>query len=175
MSIYNNEAFDYDKNLDKPLKNIVSLNFYNIVISKNSSFAHNFLPRCCIGLELIQLPKFIYEIVENNIIAYDENTGFISAFKLKKGSKGGFANRPITLPIKGGKVFSKLGISKITFLGDIWDDITSYNFAKEYYGIKETIPIGYKKRFAKLDIYTGAQLNKEIIETKMKIIGIGAI
>lgn len=175
MNKYNNEAFEYDKKLEKPLKNIVSLNFYNIVTSKNSSFAHNFLPRCCIGLELIKLPEFIYEIVDNNIIAYDENTGFIKAFKLKQGSKGGFANRDIILPIKGGKVFSKLGITKIKFKGNIWDDYSAYEFAKKYYKIKETIPIGYKQRFSKIDIYTAAQLNKELIKTKMEIIGIGEL
>lgn len=175
MNKYNNEAFEYDKKLEKPLKNIVSLNFYNIVISKNSSFSHNFLPRCCIGLELVKLPEFIYEIVDNNIIAYDENTGFIKAFKLKQGSKGGFANREITLPIRGGKVFSKLGISKINFCGDIWDDYSAYEFAYKYYGIDEIVQIGYRQQFDKLQIYTGASIDKRIIDIKMEIIGIRAI
>lgn len=172
---FRNEAFDYDKKLEKPLKNIVSLNFFNIVVNKNSSFAHNFLPRCCIGLELLQLPKFIYEIVDDNIISYDENTGFIKAFKLKKGSKGGFANREITLPIRGGKVFSKLRITNMTFKGDIWDDYSSYEFAKKYYGVDNTVAIGYKKRHAELDVYTAAQLDKKLIKTKMEIAGLGVL
>lgn len=172
---YKNEFFNYDKKLDKPLKNIVSLNFFNIVINKNSSFAHNFLPRCRIGLELLQLPKFIYEIVEDNIISYDENTGFIKAFKLEKGSKGGFANKEIILPIRGGKVFSKLGITYMTFKGDIWDDYSSYEFAKKYYGVEDTVTIGYKKRYSKLDLYTSAHINKEVVDIKMKIIGISEV
>lgn len=172
---YNNEAFNYDKKLEKSVNNIIGLNFFNIVTHRNSSFGHNFLPRCCIGLEVFKMPKFIYEIVDNNIIAYDEETGFISAYRLKKGSKGGFANREIILPIRGGKVFSKLGITKISFIGNIWDDYSSYEFAKEYYKIKESISISYKKRYSKLDLYTSAHINKEVVDIKMKIIGISEV
>ena len=175
ISRYRNEAFDYDKKYENAVNNIAGLNFHNIVGHKNSSFAHKFLPRCTIGLNLIKLPTFVFEIVEDNIISLDENTGFIKAYKLKKGSKGGFANRKITLSIKGGKVFSKLGISKITFCGDIWDDYSAYQFAYKYYGVDEVIPIGYRQQFDKLQIYTGASIDKRIIDIKMEIIGIGAI
>lgn len=172
---YNNEAFNYDEKFKNAVNNITSLNFHNIVIHKNSSFARDFLPRCTIGLNLINLPTFIFEIVEDNIISLDENTGFIKAYKWKKGSKGGFANRKITLPIRGGKVFSKLGISKVDFCGDIWDDYSAYEFAYKYYGIDEIVQIGYRQQFDKLQIYTGASIDKRIIDIKMEIIGIRAI
>ena len=175
ISRYRNEAFDYDEKYKNAVNNITGLNFHNIVRHKNSSFAHKFLPRCTIGLNLIKLPTFVFEIVEDNIISLDENTGFIKAYKLKKGSKGGFANRKITLPIKGGKVFSKLGISKITFCGDIWDDYSAYEFAYKYYGIDEVVQIGYRQQFDNLQLYTGALINKKIIDIKMEIIGIGVI
>lgn len=175
ISRYRNEAFDYDEKYKKAVDNITGLNFHNIVRHKNSSFAHDFLPRCTIGLNLINLPTFIFEIVEDNIISLDKNTGFIKAYKWKKGSNGGFANRKITLPIRGGKVFSKLGISKITSCGDIWDDYSAYEFAYKYYGIDEVVQIGYRHQFDKLQLYTGALINKKIIDIKMEIIGIGVI
>lgn len=98
------------------------MKIYAIEINNLShgQFCGQAVPHGTLCAQVDRIPEQIFTRHGNYFISTTE--GVVSYYHYRPGSKGGFANRPITLKVAGqGKVFPKLGITEMTFSGTLWD------------------------------------------------------
>jgi len=171
----NEEIFNYDKNLEDAIYNIISLVFNNIVRNKNSTLCGGIgIRRSGLCINVISKPKFVYHEVKGCLVAYDEKTGFLHYFQNKPYDNKGFGGRAIELNIKGGKVFKKLGITKKTFNGTLWDTANARKVCEEYFNI-EAQRVGIRQQHDRLQVFSSVLINKKVMDIKMEIAGISLI
>lgn len=159
-----------DPNKTPSLKNIVGLRFLNFGRYENSSVYPSPYPhKCSVYVEVMKEPKFTYHLTENYLVAYDEETGFMNSFEIKKGTRDGFGGHKFVLPVHGqGVVFKNKGITRMTFEGCLWDSEAAKQTCYSFFGLRG-LSVAYQKRGKDLGI--SAEIREDIFYSALLMTG----
>ena len=165
-----------EQQIECAVNNVSGIKIYNIMRTFNSWIGGPYPHRCCVGFEMRRVPTFKeYHFLENKyLVAKDNSTGCVSAYKYNKGTTEGFAGREIVLPVLGrGIVFKNKGVTKVHFKGSLWDSCDAWQKAADFFDI-EVVNSSYRhvnERGCHISIY----VDKRVFDLVFKMAGISMV
>lgn len=165
-----------EQQIEDAVNNISGIKIYNIMRTFNSWIGGPYPHRCCVGFEMRKEPTFKeYHFVDNKyLVAKDDSTGCINAYKYARGTTDGFAGRVIVLPVLGqGIVFKNKGVTKLRFEGSLWDSYEAWEKAGDFFNI-EIVASSYRQTNHN-GCHISIHIDKRVFDLVFKMAGLAMV